>query len=72
MSSLQYLYLVAINYTVFSVRVYVDNTNGCTLQIAQMPTERWRKYIEIWTKKTDFQLQQSSAIGSAISLNICY
>lgn len=72
MSSLQYLYLVAINYTVFSMRGHVDNTNGCTLQIAQMPTERWRKYIEIRTKKTDFQLQQSSTIDHATSLNNCY
>jgi hypothetical protein len=66
------IHLIALNYTVFSMRVYVDNTNDCTLQIAHMPTERWRKYIEIRTKKSDFQLQQSSTIDNAISLNNCY
>jgi len=59
-------------HTVFSMRVYVDNTNGCTLQTGQMPTERRRKYIEIRTRKKDFQLQQISAIDNAISLNSCY
>ena len=58
--------------TVFSIRVYLDNTNRCTLQIAQMPTERLRKYIEIRTKKTDFQLQQSSTIDNALSLSNCF